>query len=96
MNTVNYLQNWLLISPNSKSLYEAFTKKKLSILHLYIFGYLTYSYKPRETHAKLDLNLIKLVFMGYEATTHQYRVYDVVNDKLTRSSNIIFFENEYL
>ncbi len=34
--------------------------------------------------------------MGYEATTRQYRVYDVVKDKLTRSSNVIFFENDHL
>ncbi len=34
--------------------------------------------------------------MGYEVTTCQYRVYDVVKDKLTRLSNVIFFENNHL
>ncbi len=96
MNTANYLQNWLLIDPNGKSLHEAFTKQKPSVSHLYVFRCLAYAYKPKETYPKLDLNLIKLIFIGYEATAHQYRVYNMVNDKLTRSSNVIFFENEYL
>jgi hypothetical protein len=36
------------------------------------------------------------MFVGYEATARQYRVYDPMKDKLIRSSNVIFFENERL
>ncbi len=96
VNTANYLWNQLPIGPDSKSPYEIFTKEKLSVSHLKVFRCLAYAYDPKETHPKLDPNLIKSIFVGYEATTHQYRVYDVVKDKLTRSSNVIFFENDYL
>jgi hypothetical protein len=96
VNTANYLRNRLLIRPNSKSPHEAFTKEKPSVSHLRVFGCLAYAYQAKETRLKLDPNSVKTVFVGYEATTRQYRVYDPVKNKLIRSSNVMFFENERL
>jgi hypothetical protein len=95
-NTANYLRNRLPIGPDSKTPQEAFTRERPSVSHLRVFGCLAYAYQAKETRLKLDPNSIKTIFVGYEATTRQYRVYDPVNDKLIRSSNVMFFENERL
>ena len=44
----------------------------------------------------MDPNSVCTVFVSYKASTRQYRVYDPTKDKLIRSSNVIFFENERL
>jgi hypothetical protein len=96
VNTANYLRNRLPIGPNGISPHEAFTKERPSISHLRVFGCLAYAYQAKETRLKLDPNSIRTVFVGYKASTRQYRVYDPTRDKLIRSSNVIFFENERL
>jgi hypothetical protein len=96
VNTANYLRNRLPIGPDSKSPHEAFTREKPSISHLQVFGCLAYAYQAKETRLKLDPNSVRMIFVGYEATTCQYRVYNPANNKLIRSSNVIFFENERL
>jgi hypothetical protein len=67
--TANYLRNRLPISPAGKTPEEAFTREKLSIAHLRVFGCLAYATTAAETCKKLDLNLVKTVFVGYEETT---------------------------
>ena len=95
-NTANYLRNRLPIGPDSMSPHEAFTKERPSVSHLRVFGCLAYAYQAKETRLKLDPNSIRTIFVGYEATTRQYRVYDPAKNKVIRSSNVIFFENERL
>jgi hypothetical protein len=35
-----------------------------------------------------------MIFVRYKATTRQYKVYDLVNNKLIRSLNVMFFKNK--
>ncbi len=94
--TANYLRNRLPIGPDNITPEEAFTKEKPSIRHLRVFGCLAYAYTPAETRQKLDPNSVKTVFVGYEETTRQYRVYDPKKDKIIRSSNVEFYKDHRL
>ena len=96
VTTANYIRNRLAIGPNGMTPEEAFTKEKPSISHMRAFGCLAYAFQASETRKKLDPNSIKTVFVGYEESTRQYRVYDPVKDKLIRSSNVEFYEDRRL
>jgi hypothetical protein len=61
-----------------------------------VFRCLAYALKPAKTHKKLDPNSTPTVFVGYEETTRQYRVYDPAKGKLIRSSNVLFYEDKRL
>ena len=75
-NTTVYLQNR---SPH-KSLgdltpEEAFSGKRPQLIHLRIFGCVTYSQVPKEKRTKLDPTTEKGIFVGYSKTSKAYRIY---------------------
>eukprot|EP00253_Pinus_taeda_P004364 PITA_04364 len=51
---------------------EAFAREKSHVGHLRIFGYLTYSYIPKEQRMKLEPMAEKGIFMGYNETSKAY------------------------
>ena len=91
-----YIRNRLPIRHGRITPEEAFTGKKPKIDHLRVFGCLAYVLKPHELRHKFDPNLAKTAFVGYEASTRQYRVYDPVRNLIIRSYNIQFHELECL
>eukprot|EP00253_Pinus_taeda_P021603 PITA_21603 len=54
---------------------EDFSRKKLDIYHLHIFGCITYSYIPKEKRTKLDPTAEKGIFVGYHKTSKAFQIY---------------------
>jgi hypothetical protein len=75
-NTTVYIQN---MSPyrvlGSKTLEEAFTRRKPEIGHLWIFGCLTYCHVPSEKRTKQEPTIEKGILVGYSETSKAYRIY---------------------
>jgi hypothetical protein len=91
-----YIRNRLPIGPGKITLEQAFTRKLLGINNLRVFGCLAYVLKPYELRLKLDPNSTKTIFVGYEESTRQYRVYNLIRNVVIRSHNIKFFKDERL
>lgn len=69
-NTTVYIQNRVPHKALGKmTLVEAFTRKKLDVIHLRIFGSLANCHIPRDTHSKLDQTTKKRYFVGYSETS---------------------------
>jgi hypothetical protein len=61
-----YLQNKSLRRDmGSKTLEEAFTRRRPNVGHLHIFGCLTFSHLPYEKRTKLDPTIEKGILVGY-------------------------------
>ena len=54
---------------------EAFTGKKLDVLHFKIFGSSVYVHVTKDARKKLELTIELGIFMGYIDIPHNYRVY---------------------
>src|SRR5579862_8087230 len=91
-----YIQNRLPISPGRITPFEAFFGKRPNLKDLKVFGCLAYVLKPDELRLKLDANSYPTAFIGYEESTRQYRLYDPARNKVVRSHNVEFFEDQRL
>jgi hypothetical protein len=72
--------------------YEAWYNKKPKVHHLRTFGCVVYVKKVGPGISKLSDRSTKMVFIGYESGTKDYRVYDPVAKKLHISRDVIFEE----
>ena len=72
--------------------FEAWYRKRQNLAHLRVWGCVAYVRIPKETRRKLDANVRKCAFVGYTATTKQYKLYDHVNKKVTLSRDVEFEE----
>jgi hypothetical protein len=72
--------------------YEVWHNKKPSVHHLRTFGCVAYIKENKPYLAKLDARARKVVFIGYEAGSKAYRVFDPVNNKVHVSRDIVFDE----
>jgi hypothetical protein len=74
--TIVYVQN---ISPHkllrNKTLEEMFTSENLEVIHLRIFGYPVYVHVPKENRSTLDPSGKKGIFIGYNETSKEFKVY---------------------
>jgi transposase InsO family protein len=95
-NTACYLRNRTPIGPGDITPEEAYSSKKPYIRHLRVFGYIAYTYIPKERHQKLDPNAKKIVLIGYISTARQYRLYDPVAHKVVLATAPIFDESKYI
>jgi len=70
-----YLENW---NPHkilhNMTFKEAFTRKKLSVDHPWIFGCPVYIHIPKDKRKKLDPTSLKGIFVGYSASSKAYRI----------------------
>jgi hypothetical protein len=58
-----------------KNTKEMFTREKLEVNHLRMFGCLVYVHVPNDKRLKLDPSGKKGIFVGYSETSKAYRVY---------------------
>lgn len=72
---------------------EAFTRKKPSIDHLWIFGFLVYIYVPKDKRKKLDPSSMKRTFFGYNSSSKAYRIYIKEGTWIEVSRDVIFYES---
>ena len=73
---------------------EVFTRNKLSVDHLWIFGSLAYIHVPKDKRKKLDCTSIKGIFVGYSLSSKAYRIYIKEGRHIEVSKDVIFDENQ--
>jgi hypothetical protein len=96
VTTAVYLLNRSLTSSlEGRTSYEAWHGNKPAIHHLHTFGCVVYTKVTRPHLAKFDDRGRKGVFIGYEAGSKAYRVYDPVEGRVIVSRDIVFNENTF-
>jgi hypothetical protein len=68
--------------------------KDVSFEHLRVFGYRAFFHIPRDERSKLDSKVKQCIFMGYGHEEFGYKFWDLVNKKIIRSKDVIFFEDQ--
>ena len=71
---------------------EALRKRKLSVKNLRIFGSIAYAHVPHQGTIKLDYWSVNYVFIGYDASSEGYNLYNTSNKKLVVSRDVKFDE----
>jgi hypothetical protein len=94
VTTVYLLNSAPTQSLDGKTPYEVWHgKKKPSVHHLHTSGCVAYIKESKLHLAKLDACGKKVVFIGYEAGCKAYRVFDLEQNKVHVSRDIVFDEN---
>jgi hypothetical protein len=80
-----------------KTPYEAWqgSRKKPSVKHLRVFGYLACVHVPKEKGKKLDYRATPSISVGYSISTTQYFVYDPLARTLHHSRDMVFREGTW-
>ena len=93
VNTVVYLQNRM---PNSRTgnstPYEKWYGKKPSLCHLKSFGTEAYVHIPKIFRRKLDSKATKMLFVGYDGHSSNYRLFNPETRKVVQSRDVLFME----
>lgn len=94
VNTAVYILNRTATSqaPNSTP-YELWTGKKPALDHIRTFGCEAFLHIPKEQRNKLAAKSKKLMLVGYDKNSTNYRLYDIETKKIKVSRNVIFNEN---
>lgn len=75
-----------------KTPYELWVGKKPNLQHLRIFGSEAYMHVPKQLTTKLDVRARRVLLVGYEGQSSNYRVYDPLSKKVTVSRDVVFNE----
>jgi len=94
VNTAIYLLNRMQTTqtPNSTP-YELWFGQKPTLNHVKVFGCEAFVHVPDQKRSKLDPKSHKLIFVGYDKNSTNYRLYDPESRKITISRNVVFNEN---
>ncbi|CAJ2640870.1 unnamed protein product [Trifolium pratense] len=71
---------------------EAWSGRKPEISHLRVFGSIAHAHIPDEKRSKLDDKSEKYIFIGYDANSKGYKLYNPDTGKTIISRNVIFDE----
>ncbi|XP_070012611.1 uncharacterized protein [Nicotiana sylvestris] len=71
---------------------EAWSGRKPSVKHLRIFGSTDYAHVPHQGRVKLDDRSVKHVFVGYDASSKYYKLYNPSSVKVVVSRDVEFDE----
>ncbi|CAJ2657878.1 unnamed protein product [Trifolium pratense] len=71
---------------------EAWSGRKPGISHLRVFGSIAHAHIPDEKRSKLDDKSEKYIFIGYDANSKGYKLYNPDTGKTIISRNVIFNE----
>ena len=94
LTTAVYLRNRSLTkSVNGSKPYEAWSGRKPAVIHLKVFGCVTYAHIPKEERRKLDVKAKRCVLLGYGITVKGYRLYCPQDKKNFYSRDVIFDES---
>ena len=74
---------------------EAWSGHKPDLRHLRVFGCRAFAKTPDPHRKKWDAKSQELIFVGYCEETKGYRLVHPVTKKLTRSRDVVFFEQEF-
>jgi len=73
--------------------YEAWTNKKPDLSHVKVFGCEAYAHIPKLHRKKWDPKSKKLIFVGYQGDSKNYRLMDPETNRITVSRDVSFNEN---
>ena len=59
-----------------------------------MFGCKACVHIPKDERSKLDVKTKQFIFIGYGQDEFGYRFYDLIDKKLIRSCDIVFFEDQ--
>uniref|UniRef100_A0A1Y1MYL6 Retrovirus-related Pol polyprotein from transposon TNT 1-94 n=1 Tax=Photinus pyralis TaxID=7054 RepID=A0A1Y1MYL6_PHOPY len=94
VNTAVYILNR---TPNSqtcgKTPYQLWTGKQPHLNHIRTFGCEAFTHIPKEKRTKLDRKSKKLMLVGYDGNSTNYRLFDTETRKITISRDVIFRED---
>lgn len=90
VHVINRIPSPLL---KSKSPYELLFKLPPTLLHLKVFGCLSYATTIQAHRTKFDSRARKCVFIGYKDGTKGYILYDLHSHNIFLSRNVIFYEH---
>ncbi|KAA0051915.1 Retrovirus-related Pol polyprotein from transposon TNT 1-94 [Cucumis melo var. makuwa] len=76
----------------NKTPQQVWTERKPSIGHLRVFGCMAYAHIPDQKRSKLDDKSEKYVFVGYDANSKGYKLYNPVTKKTIVSRDVVFDE----
>lgn len=93
VNTAVYILNRTPTKQTPESTpYEVWTRNKPFLGHLKICGCTAFAHIPDIKRTKLDSKSKKLIFVGYDGNSTNYRLFDPMTRKITVSRNVIFDE----
>lgn len=94
VNTAVYLLNRTGSSNGSdKTPYEQWNGRKPNLQHVRIFGSEAYVHIPKQFTKKFDDRSKKVILVGYDGESSNYRVYNPMTKKVTVSHDVVFNEN---
>ena len=70
------------------------TGKDVSYRHMRVFGCLAYVHVAKDRRGKLDPKCRLCIFLGYDDDKFGYRLWDLIDKKVTRSRYIVFMEEK--
>lgn len=95
VNTAVYTLNQVVIKDKKKiTPFEVWHKKKPELSHMRIFGSNAYAHINKQFRHKMDKKTKKLVLVGYQADSTNYRLWDPQTNKITISRDVIINENK--
>ena len=71
---------------------EAWSGRKPGISHLRVFGSIAHVHVPDERRTKLDDKSESFIFIGYDANSKGYKLYNPHNKKIVISRDVVFDE----
>jgi hypothetical protein len=92
VHIINRLPSPLL---NLKCPYELLYKQPPSLVHLKVFGCLSYASTLQVHRTKFDSRARKAIFLGFKDGTKGYILYDLSSHDIFVSRNVIFYETYF-
>jgi transposase InsO family protein len=94
VNTAVYLMNRSGSSstPEEKTPYEVWIGQKPNLKHLRVFGSTAFVHIQKQMTTKLEPRSKKMLFVGYDGESSNYRVFDPVSKKVSVSRDVVFNE----
>lgn len=74
--------------------YEIWMSKKPDLTHMKIFGSEVFAHVPKERRTKWDKKSKKLIFVGYQRESSNYRLYDPHTGKIIVSRDVNFNQSQ--
>ena len=92
VSTACFLYNRVVNCRNDKTPYEQIFGHKPNLAHLAIFGCPAFAHVPNQLRTKLEAKAVQGIFVGYEGTSRNYRIYDPKEKCIINERNVSFNE----
>lgn len=92
VNCAVYVLNRTVWAQGKVTPYEKWIGKPPSLKHLRIFGSPAYANIPKQFVKKFDARAKKMIFIGYQQNSPNYRVYNPATGKISSTRDVVFDE----